>query len=66
MSACISNITQPDASTPASGRITASSASAGELEPQRGQQPQHQRSDSADRERPEREQDGELDHGVSR
>ena len=42
-SACISNITQPDASTPPSGRTTASSASAGELEAHGRQQPQRER-----------------------
>ena len=37
-----------------------------QLQPQRGKQPQQQGGEHADRERPEREQDRELDHGVSR
>ena len=66
VSACISNITQPGGEHAGERQDHREQRERGELQPQRRQQPQQQRGDRADRDRSEREQDRELDHGVSR
>ena len=60
------NMTQPEVSTPARGSTTARSASPASWRLDRGQQPQQQRRGDPDGDGAEREEDGDLGHGVNR
>ena len=65
-SSCMWNITQPEARTPAEGEHDREQREPGELQADGRQQPEQKRRDDPDGDGAEREEDGDLGHGVNR